>query len=255
LTIIENDQEAGSIDASFNNSGANDQVYAVLLQTNNNKIYLGGDFTQFSGANRIRLARLNPNGSLDNTFDAGGVLNNSVRALALQSDNKVVVGGLFTSISSTGLAYLLRFQTDGSLDTNFLGGLSGVDNAVYSIAVQQDGKLVIGGLFNNVNGAARNFIARITPRGDLDTLFSPQAATDGAVRSIAVQNDGRILIGGDFLTVNGVARSGIARLNQDGTLDTAFNPQTGVSNGAVYSIVCNRTAGFWWAAPLAFMLE
>src|SRR5204862_3880548 len=130
---------------SFNNSGANAQVYALLLQTNNNKIYAAGDFTQFSGAARVRLARLNPNGSLDNSFDAGGVLNNSVRALALQSDNKLVVGGLFTSLSSTGLAYLVRFQTDGSLDTNFFAGLSGVDNAVYSIAVQQDGKLVIGG--------------------------------------------------------------------------------------------------------------
>src|SRR6185436_8529144 len=101
------------------------------------KIYAGGDFTQISGGARTRLARLNANGTLDGSFDAGSaILNNSVRALALQADNKVLAGGLFNSLSSTSFAYLARFNTDGTLDTSFLGGQRGVDNAVYAIAVQ-----------------------------------------------------------------------------------------------------------------------
>src|SRR6185503_8269688 len=162
-------------------------------------------------------------------------LHSSVRALALQSDNKVVAGGLFTSPTNTGLSYLLRFNADGTSDTNFFGGLRGVDNAVYAVAVQPDGKLLIGGLFNNVNGTNRSFIARITPAGALDSSFLPETRADGAVRAITLQSDGRILIGGDFSSVNGSPAKGIARLSPNGVLDTTFNAGAG-SEGPVYAV-------------------
>src|SRR6267143_1759101 len=101
------------------------------------------------------------------------------------------------------------------------------NNIVYVVVVQPDGKILIGGAFTTLspNGGAvvtRNHIARLNPDGTLDTAFDPNA--NNTVLSIAVQADGKILIGGGFTTVLGVARNKIARLNTDGTLDTAFNP-------------------------------
>ena len=93
---------------------------------------------------------------------------------------------------------------------------------VYSIAVQPDGKILIGGYFTTIGGVTRNRIARLNPDGSLDTAFDPNANNN--VYSIAVQPDGKILIGGNFTTIGGVTRNRIARLNPDGSLDTAFNP-------------------------------
>jgi uncharacterized delta-60 repeat protein/uncharacterized repeat protein (TIGR01451 family) len=234
VTIVENDQEAGSLDLSFNNLGANDQIYTVVIQTNNNKIFVGGDFTQFSGLPRSRIARLQPNGAVDASFDAGGVISNSVRAVALQADGKVVVGGAFTFVptgASNFVNYLARLHVDGMVDTNFLGaGLAGVDNFVYALAVQNDGRILAGGAFTSVNGATRNRIVRLDSTGAIDLNFSPTAGADGVVRTIALQHDGKILIGGDFGFVNGVSRNGIARLNPNGTLDAGFDPGIGASD-------------------------
>ncbi len=93
---------------------------------------------------------------------------------------------------------------------------------VYSVAVQADGKILLGGDFTTVGGTPRNHIARLNADGTLDTGFNPNA--NGDVYSVAVQADGKILLGGNFTTVGGTARNHIARLNADGTLDTGFNP-------------------------------
>ena len=105
------------------------------------------------------------------------------------------------------------------------------NDSVYSIAVQSDGKILIGGEFTNVGGTARNFIARLNPDGSLDTAFDPNA--NSGVYSIAIQSDGKIVIGGEFTNVGETTRNGIARLNPDGSLDPAFDPN---ANDQVNSI-------------------
>jgi hypothetical protein len=70
-------------------------------------------------------------------------------------------------------------------------------------------------LFTTVNGTNRNNIARLNANGSLDTSFNPGTGADGSVRAIALQSDGKVLIGGDFITVNGVVRPHIARLYGD----------------------------------------
>jgi uncharacterized delta-60 repeat protein len=102
---------------------------------------------------------------------------------------------------------------------------------IYSIALQTDGKVLIGGQFTTIGGVTRSNIARLNPDGTLDTGFNPNA--DNSVYSIALQADGKVLIGGDFTTIGGVARNRIARLNPDGTLDTGSNPN---ANSYVFSI-------------------
>src|SRR5207253_1576389 len=92
-------------------------------------------------------------------------------------------------------------------------------------ALQPDGKVVIGGPFTTVNGVSRDNIARLNADGTLDNSFlngQTGANRIGSVFDLALQLDGKLLIGGDFTIVNGVARNRVARLNADGTVDTSF---------------------------------
>ncbi|MEM6321521.1 MAG: delta-60 repeat domain-containing protein, partial [Bacteroidota bacterium] len=123
---------------------------------------------------------------------------------------------------------------DGSLDTSFDPG-SGTNATVQSVAVQSDGKVLIGGDFTTVNGTSRARIARLNADGSLDTSFDPGSGTNGDVQSVAVQSDGKVLIGGFFTTVDGTGRRRIARLNADGSLDTSFDPGSG-TNATVQSV-------------------
>ena len=103
----------------------------------------------------------------------------------------------------------------------------GADSYVTALAVQADGKIVVGGWFTTLGGQPRNYIGRLNADGTLDTTFNPGA--DGYVSALAVQEDGKIVVGGDFTTLGGQTRHAIGRLNADGTLDTTFNPGGGPS--------------------------
>ena len=121
------------------------------------------------------------------------------------------LGGAFNiTINGTNRYGLARLNSDGSLDNTFNPDVGG-----YPIALQPDGKVLIGGSFTTVNGTNRNRIARLNADGGLDTSFNPGTGADGLVRSIALQSDGNVLIGGDFTTVNGEVRPRIARLYGD----------------------------------------
>src|SRR6185369_14420460 len=116
--------------------------------------------------------------------------------------------------------HIARLNSDGTLDSSFLVPGSGVNGDVGSLALQADGKTVIGGVFTSVNGTTRNGIARLNSDGTLDTSFlAAGSGTNSSVLAIAVQSDGKIVIGGFFTSVNGTTRNGAARLNVDGTLD------------------------------------
>jgi uncharacterized delta-60 repeat protein len=117
-----------------------------------------------------------------------------------------------------------------------------VNGRVYSLTVQPDGRIVIGGEFTTVNGVSRNFVARLNADGSLDTTFlSGLAGPDDSVQSLAVQSDGHVLIGGFFTTVGGVSRNNVARLNADGSLDTTFqNGLAGTTAGFVPSSAVRR---------------
>jgi uncharacterized delta-60 repeat protein len=124
---------------------------------------------------------------------------------------------------------------DGELDTTFDPG-TGPNSYVYAVAVQPDGKIVIGGAFTSVNGISRNGIARLNADGSLDEEFDPgYGASSAYVSAVAVQSDGTVLIGGGFSTFNSISRKGIARLNSNGSLDMTFDPGSGATH--VYSIV------------------
>lgn len=141
-----------------------------------------------------------------------------VRAVAIQADGKILVGGWFNFFGGQRRDRLARLHTDGALDTSFSPWVNG---NVHAITVQPDGKILIGGEFTTVNGQARSRIARLQPDGALDESFTIEI--NGLVRSIAVQEDAKIVIGGAFSSVGGATRRGIARLHPNGNVDTSFS--------------------------------
>jgi len=221
--------------------GADKTVFTTKLQSNN-KIIIGGNFTSYNGTPINRIARLNTNMSLDNTFQVGTGTNGVVYSSAIQTDGKIVVGGEFTNYNGSVRNGLVRLNTDGSIDTSFTIG-TGINNpspglnAINAIAIQSDGKIIIGGLFTSYNGIARINLARLNANGTLDTTFASSFISDGnLVECIEIQNDGKIIVGGSFTSYGSYQRSGIIRLNSTGTIDTTFDPGTGVDWGYIQSI-------------------
>jgi len=196
-------------------------VYSIAIQTNG-QILIGGDFTSFDNTNRVNVARLNANGSLDDGFDPSAAFGGSfpyVNTVALQASGSVLVGGSFTNSAATNFA---RLNPNGVLDTTFT---MVADDTVNAVVVQTNGSSLIGGFFTHLNGQARTGIARVDSNGVLDMGFHPTISGGfSAVYSLALQGDGKILIGGSFTNINGSARTNIARLNTDGTTDGSFKP-------------------------------
>ncbi len=237
----------GSVDTSFDTSSAHGAgagaVYALALQADG-KVLIGGGFSSVGGTNYSRIARLNTNGTVDVTFNPGTGITNSgypfVLALGVQSDGRVIVGGSFAAINGVFRNYLARLNTNGSVDTTFDAGLAGPAGfvGVYSVAVLPQDKIVIGGNFSSANGYSRNGIARLNADGSVDDTFNPGLGVggfSGRVLALAVQGDGKVIIGGEFAYVNGTNRSDVARFNADGTLDLTFNPGTG-ADFTVYGV-------------------
>jgi uncharacterized delta-60 repeat protein len=246
----------GSPDRSFNfNAGTafspafsyavgTSRVYALAIQPDD-KIIVAGLFNTYNGVGRTNIARINPDGTLDTSFNPGtgtGDIKPDILAVCLQPDGKIVIGGLFNYVDGTNHNGIARLNADGSLDTSFNPGAGATGgtltyNGVYCLAVQPDGKLLVGGEFASINGTNVNRIARLNSDGSVDSTFQPGAGANNTVLSLAVQtNDNTIWIGGSFGTINNTNRGHIARLNPDGSLETTFAPATG-ANSTVNTLV------------------
>ncbi|MEI6080430.1 MAG: hypothetical protein WCQ53_07335, partial [bacterium] len=228
----------GTLDATFSpGTGFDDNVFAVVAQSSG-KVLAGGAFVSyddsFSYHSVGRIAKLNKtDGAFDATFSTGTGFDTDVRTLAAQSDGKILAGGDFSSYNDgsdhDNLGYIARLNTDGTFDATFKPvGSIGFDSTTLGIAVQKDGKILVVGAFDTYNGDAAHHIARLNSDGTLDTIFNTGSGFDFYPDVVVVQEDGKILIGGDFNTYNGDAVGhDIARLNADGTLDTSFASATG----------------------------
>jgi uncharacterized delta-60 repeat protein len=235
----------GTLDKSFNPGGSGfDYWVDALVVQSNGKIVVGGRFTTYNGAvAQDYVLRLNANGTLDSSFNPGGTgANNFVQALAIQPDGKLVIGGFFSAYNGVAAApdRLLRLNGDGTLDTSFNPGEASVNNPVYSLVVQPDGKVLAGGLFTSYNGvaAAPDYLLRLNTNGTLDTNFNPGGSgPDGAVQTLYRLPDGKLLVGGEFRNYSGAAAPDrVLRLNPNGTLDTGFNSAGAGANSNVFAL-------------------
>ncbi|HKP05056.1 MAG TPA: hypothetical protein VJU77_17020 [Chthoniobacterales bacterium] len=202
----------------------NGGIYIVVRQPDG-KVLLGGNFTTLSpnggaAVTRNRIARLNPDGTLDLAFNPNA--NGDVRSIALQADGKILVGGFFNGTNSIGGQTRNRIArldaTTGAADS-FDPDASGVP---FAIAVQADGKILVSGSFSSIGGQSRGRIARLDPTTGAADSFNPNA--NGVVFTMASQMDGRILVGGDFTSIGGQSRNRIARVDATTGLADSFDP-------------------------------
>lgn len=232
LTSLTSLAQPGSLDATLNTGTGPDHIIQEVQVQNDGKILVGGTFQNFDGSSAIGLLRLEADGSQDITFNSGGIglSNGTIFSIQVQTDDKIIIGGTFSTyngVQPNGVCYLTRLNADGTLDPSFQNGLTLGNGNVYRIVQQPDDQILIGGNFTNYGGSTMNRIARINPDGSLDTSFDPGTGLDGEVWAIAIQSDGKMVIGGNFTNCDGNPVGGIARLNANGSFDPSFNPGTG----------------------------
>lgn len=234
-----------TVDNAFNiGSGFNSGVKALAIQTDG-RVLVGGNFTYFNGLNYNRLIRLDTNGNIDLTFNVGLGFNGTVTSIVIQSDGKILIGGNFSTYKGIIYYGMIRLNSDGSIDNSFIIG-NGFNNSVTSFAIQPDGKIIVCGNFTSFNGIALNRITRLYSDGSLDPdlIFNLGSAANNSIRTVALQPDGKILIGGDFTTFNNVSAKRIARLNNDMSIDASFNQGYGFEN-PVNQIVLETNGGMY----------
>jgi len=237
----------GSLDATFGQGGkvttaigtGGDEILAVAVQQDGRIVAVGD--SQKGASFDFAVARYNTDGSLDTTFNLVGKATTTItagtndefaRAVAIQADGKIVVAGDASNGVNTDFA-LVRYNTDGSLDTGFnlIGKVTttigtGNDSA-RGVAIQQDGKIVAAG--RSFNGANYDFaVARYNTDGSLDTSFNLVGTVTTTVGSsndygqaVAIQQDGKIVVAG--YSMNAASDIAVVRYNTDGSLDAGFN--------------------------------
>jgi len=239
----------GSLDTSFNPGSGADNVVDAVAETfiaGARKIYVGGAFGNVSGSPSPGVGRLNNDGSADASFSIGSGADGAVFAVAAYPTNslyagKVLIGGNFAHFNGTSMGGLARLNVDGSLDTNYNAGFGlGAAGAVRALAIQPDGRVVVGGSFTNFNGAPIKYVVRLNTDGTVDTSFA--ASTSDSVEGIALQPDNRIVLVGQFTLADGVTRSHITRLLPTGATDPTINFGDG-ANGDVDTVVVQPSDG------------
>jgi uncharacterized delta-60 repeat protein len=221
----------GTVDATWSPSPIRTvnipRIYSLALDGKGG-LFVGGSFTSIGGQTRSNIAKLSTagTGSADATWNPSA--NDSVNALAIDSNGHVIAGGTFTSIggqSDTALARLSATDT-GNADTSWhvaTPGLSG--NIVYTIAPNKDGSVYVGGFFSMIADHERHSFAKVAADGSLATPLDTITPT-GVVNAIAIQPNGGVIIGGYFSGSRDAVRSNVLRLKPEGGIDLTWNPTT-----------------------------
>jgi uncharacterized delta-60 repeat protein len=223
-------QTNGAPDVNFSEAtNFNATVLALSVhrsQTRRDRLVVGGGFsTPIRGVAQLRL-----DGSVDTSFSPGAGANNPVHTVLALPSGEVMIGGAFTTVGGVGnlAARVARLTADGVFDSDFSPVVI-TNGAIYALAMQPDGKVVIAGEFVLEGAPTYVNVARLNTDGSLDSTFNVGAAPNG-------QASGRIIIAGGFTAVGGDTRNYYARLLPNGALDTSFDPGSG-ANGIVYTVL------------------
>lgn len=218
---------SGAMDVAFNTNvigifGTHNGVYDIEFQSDN-KIIAVGAFHTILSALTDGIMRLNTDGTYDSTFNVGTGTLGDIFTAAIQTDGKILIAGRFSQYNGTLINSVARLNTDGSLDTTFnIGtGFGNTGDTAYDIELQ-NGKVLITGTFTSFNGTVANGIVRLNANGSVDTTFIQGTGFTGYGVDMKLQNDGKILIQGNFTHYNGQAFNQLVRLNSNGTIDPDF---------------------------------
>jgi uncharacterized delta-60 repeat protein len=220
----------GAPDPSFSPSGFNSGVNAVSAESNL-RVVVGGGFSLPTQS----LIKLFSDGSLDLNFNPSVGLNGPVHCLLVQSNGQVLLGGAFTFINGSPCSGVARLNVDGSVDPRFACNVLS-QGTVYCLAMQPDGKVVVGGDFGIIGKDNQVRLARFNADGSLDPGFDPGSGANATVFALAVQPSGKIILGGSFTALDNTSRSHLGRLLPNGSLDQEFDPGSGANN-TVYAVV------------------
>jgi len=233
----------GALDASFDpGSGLDGPVESVALRAGGD-ILAAGAFSKADGQNRGGLAEFGAGGALDSGFDSGvGTGGAAARAVAPLPSGGAVLGGAFTSYGGISQAGIAEIRPDGTLETGWFGYVGGPAPEVNAVVRRSDGPVIAGGAFTLAQTTARGRIALFDAAGTVDPSYAQGAGFDGTVEALALQPDGKVVVGGQFTSYGGTSRPRIARLNADGTLDTAFAPGAGF-DGTVEAVAVQGDGG------------
>ena len=168
-------------------------------------------------------------------YELDGGFNNQAEAAVEDSSGRIILGGIFTTYSGQSFNRIVRVNSNGNIDLTFNIG-TGFDNDVYAVELQPDGKILVGGIFSSYSGVSANKIIRLNSNGTVDTTFSSGTGFNFSIWSLAVQPDGKIVVGGGFTTYSGQSANSIIRLNSDGSIDNSFSIGSGLNNIA-YDII------------------
>jgi uncharacterized delta-60 repeat protein len=210
----------GTIDSSFNSTaGANSYgIYKVMCQPDG-KILAAGSFTTYNNVAAGNIVRLNPDGTIDNTFSNSPGANLLIRSMALQPDGKVVCGGAFTTYNGVTQPRLVRLEANGQIDSTFIIG-TGPSGAVNSLIIHPGGKILVGSGSTTYNGIASRRLAVLNTDGTLDATFpiGTGFTGSGSVSALYCYADGKVLAGGLFNGFDGTTAGNIVRLNNNNPL-------------------------------------
>jgi uncharacterized delta-60 repeat protein len=211
---------SGNIDSSFSLPGTMVMIRDFHLYPNNSMI-LVGTFT--SPANRI--VKLTPTGAIDPSFNSGTGANNVISTIKVQPDGKIMISGSFTSYNGIAVGGIARLNANGTIDPTFSSspGFSASNSAAH-IELQSDGKYILTGTsgIGTYNGVSTNFMIRLNANGSVDPSLNLGSGFNGSTNMSAVQNDGKILVAGGFLTYQGQNHRRLVRLmNNIGSIPSA----------------------------------
>jgi len=210
----------GTKDTAFDNSTGFDAEVNSIEIDSNGKIYVGGNFILYKGVEANSIIRLNPNGTKDTGFDNSTGFDGSVLRLILNSSGKLYVGGIFELYKGVQANSIIRLNADGTKDTAFDNSTAfGNLELVYSLILDTNEKLYVGGSFTTYKGVTANNIIRLNADGTKDTNFDNSIAFDSSVTSLAIDSSGKLYVGGTFSSYKSITAEKIIRLNADGSID------------------------------------
>lgn len=228
----------GSLDTSFVDPNLDADVWAIALQPDG-KVLAAGDFQNVGTTARAYAARFTTTGALDSSFIDPQICCGPARAIALQSNGSVLVGGYFLGVTgNSAIGSIVRFSASGALDAAFPVDPSAT--TVSTIVVAPDGSIYVGSSYRTSDDQSLRPVSKLSPNGTLDIAYA-DIFTDSGTNTLALQPNGKLLFGGQFQLIDGQPRHALARLNANGTLDGGFadlnfNFDAGDPNGYVFGL-------------------